>query len=163
MYAEVKNGDVITFPYDYDILVQKNPYTKFAQTDLLSMYSGTEANLNGHELVRLTEADAPTFDKQTQKVVQDLTPALVNNVWTLKWLVQSLNQIEQDTQNTVEAKTVRQSRNKKLADCDWTQVADSTADKTAWATYRQALRDITTQNGFPWAVTWPNDPNWVAP
>jgi hypothetical protein len=32
-----------------------------------------------------------------------------------------------------------------LKDTDWTQVADSPVDKTAWATYRQALRDITTQ------------------
>jgi hypothetical protein len=58
MYAEIKNGTVVTFPYDYDTLVQKNPYTKFAQTDLLSMYFGTEANVDGHELVRVTEVDA---------------------------------------------------------------------------------------------------------
>ena len=57
-----------------------------------------------------------------------------------------------------QAKSVRQSRSDKLADCDWTQVADSPVDKTAWATYRQALRDITTQDGFPWEITWPTAP-----
>ena len=57
-----------------------------------------------------------------------------------------------------QAKSVRQNRSDKLADCDWTQVADSPVDKTAWATYRQALRDITTQDGFPWSVTWPDAP-----
>ena len=57
-----------------------------------------------------------------------------------------------------QAKSVRTSRNDKLKDCDWTQIADSTADKTAWATYRQALRDITAQAGFPWTVTWPDAP-----
>ena len=57
-----------------------------------------------------------------------------------------------------QAKSVRTSRNDKLKECDWTQVADSTADKTAWATYRQALRDITAQAGFPWTVTWPDAP-----
>jgi len=62
-----------------------------------------------------------------------------------------------------QATSVRTSRTKLLADCDWTQIADSTADKAAWATYRQALRDITAQAGFPWTMTWPNDPNWVAP
>jgi len=62
-----------------------------------------------------------------------------------------------------QAANVRRSRTEKLKDCDWTQIADSTADKTAWATYRQALRDITGQAGFPWTITWPNDPNWVAP
>ena len=57
-----------------------------------------------------------------------------------------------------QAKSVRTSRNDKLKECDWTQIADSTADKTAWATYRQALRDITAQAGFPWTVTWPDAP-----
>jgi hypothetical protein len=62
------------------------------------------------------------------------------------------------TKDAEQAKSVRQSRSDKLADCDWTQVADSPVDKTAWATYRQALRDITTQSGFPWSVTWPDAP-----
>ena len=57
-----------------------------------------------------------------------------------------------------QAKSVRQTRSDKLADCDWTQVADSPVDKTAWATYRQALRDITAQSNFPWNVTWPDAP-----
>jgi hypothetical protein len=57
-----------------------------------------------------------------------------------------------------QAKSVRQSRSDKLAECDWTQVADSPVDKAVWATYRQALRDITTQDGFPWSVTWPDAP-----
>ena len=54
--------------------------------------------------------------------------------------------------------SVRTQRTQKLSDSDWTQIADSTADKTAWATYRQALRDITGQAGFPWTVTWPDAP-----
>ena len=57
-----------------------------------------------------------------------------------------------------QAKAVRNDRNTKLAECDWTQLADSTADKAAWATYRQALRDITTQAGFPWTIDWPVAP-----
>jgi hypothetical protein len=57
-----------------------------------------------------------------------------------------------------QAASVRASRTQLLKDCDWTQIADSTADKTAWATYRQALRDITGQAGFPWTITWPETP-----
>jgi hypothetical protein len=57
-----------------------------------------------------------------------------------------------------QATAVRQIRSDKLADCDWTQVADAPVDKTVWATYRQALRDITTQVGFPWEITWPTQP-----
>ena len=57
-----------------------------------------------------------------------------------------------------QASAVRKSRGDKLADSDWTQVADAPVDKAVWATYRQALRDITTQSGFPWTVTWPDAP-----
>jgi hypothetical protein len=57
-----------------------------------------------------------------------------------------------------QANSVRQNRTQLLKDSDWTQLADSTADKAAWATYRQALRDITAQAGFPWGVQWPTQP-----
>lgn len=57
-----------------------------------------------------------------------------------------------------QATSVRTARNAKLAACDWTQIADSTADKAPWAAYRQSLRDITAQAGFPWDVKWPLEP-----
>ena len=57
-----------------------------------------------------------------------------------------------------QANSIRNTRTEKLKDCDWTQLADSTADKAAWATYRQALRDITAQAGFPWTIDWPDTP-----
>jgi hypothetical protein len=57
-----------------------------------------------------------------------------------------------------QAKSVRQSRGEKLKDSDWTQVADAPVDKAAWAAYRQALRDITSQAGFPWTIEWPEQP-----
>lgn len=58
-----------------------------------------------------------------------------------------------------QAETIRRERNSKLAACDWTQAADSPVDKAAWATYRQSLRDVTTQSGFPWQVQWPVAPS----
>jgi hypothetical protein len=57
-----------------------------------------------------------------------------------------------------QATSVRTDRTKRLADSDWTQIADSTADKAAWATYRTALRDISAQAGFPWTIEWPTQP-----
>jgi hypothetical protein len=53
---------------------------------------------------------------------------------------------------------IRSKRNSLLYASDWTQVADAPVDKTAWATYRQALRDITSQEGFPENVVWPIKP-----
>jgi hypothetical protein len=57
-----------------------------------------------------------------------------------------------------QAKSVRQQRGEKLKDSDWTQVADAPVDQAAWATYRQALRDVTSQAGFPWTIDWPVAP-----
>jgi hypothetical protein len=53
---------------------------------------------------------------------------------------------------------IRTERNKLLADCDWTQLPDAPADAAAWATYRQALRDVTTQ-ADPFAIVWPESPS----
>jgi hypothetical protein len=56
------------------------------------------------------------------------------------------------------AKNVRADRNKRLGDTDWTQLVDAPIDASPWATYRQALRDISSQPGFPHNVTWPEEP-----
>ncbi len=65
------------------------------------------------------------------------------------------------------AKSVREERDLKLKECDW--VAVKAVDQNAqdslgiqipvvWVSYRQALRDITAQAGFPHSVTWPTKP-----
>ena len=53
------------------------------------------------------------------------------------------------------AEGIRQERNTLLTNCDWTQLNDTPLDnptKVEWTTYRQALRDIPTQSGFPHSV-----------
>lgn len=62
------------------------------------------------------------------------------------------------TKDSEQANLVRQTRGEKLKDTDWTQVADAPVDKAAWAVYRQALRDVTSQAGFPWTINWPTQP-----
>lgn len=56
------------------------------------------------------------------------------------------------------AQEVRSRRDKLLVETDWTQLPDAPVDKEAWAAYRQSLRDITTQDGFPEDVEWPTKP-----
>jgi hypothetical protein len=57
------------------------------------------------------------------------------------------------------SESARAQRNALLARSDWTQVADAPVDQAAWATYRQALRDITEQEGFPEVINWPTTPS----
>lgn len=60
--------------------------------------------------------------------------------------------------DAVQADNVRCSRDQLLKDTDWTQVKDAPINQGAWATYRQELRDITLQEGFPFNITWPIKP-----
>ena len=57
------------------------------------------------------------------------------------------------------AESVRKTRDQKLKETDWTQIPDCTVDKTVWKEYRQELRDISTQEGFPHDITWPEEPS----
>lgn len=52
---------------------------------------------------------------------------------------------------------LRTERNRRLAACDWTQVADAPVDQAAWAAYRQALREM------PGNTVDPNNPVWPTP
>jgi hypothetical protein len=60
--------------------------------------------------------------------------------------------------DTEQAKSVRASRDTLLAECDWVAVKafeTGSSVSTEWATYRQALRDVPDQAGFPWTITYP--------
>ena len=56
-----------------------------------------------------------------------------------------------------QAKSVRANRDAKLAETDWRYRRDQTTTPE-WDAYCQALRDIPSQAGFPWTVTWPDKP-----
>lgn len=60
--------------------------------------------------------------------------------------------------NEKAAEQVRGRRDSLLSQSDWTQAADAPVDQAAWAAYRQSLRDIPSQAGFPNTVNWPVEP-----
>ena len=87
----------------------------------------------------------------------------------LEWLS---TDIEQPTDAEIEAevarlqeekpkKEVREIRDRLLTETDWVTIrATERGDPvpTEWQTYRQALRDITEQTGFPEEIEWPQEP-----
>lgn len=92
-------------------------------------------------------------DKLTQKLVS-CTPYIEDNqVFTVNVEDKTEEEIASDTE--AKATEVRTQRNHLLSQTDWTQVEDTSADKLAYAIYRQALRDITSQDGFPFDINWP--------
>lgn len=83
---------------------------------------------------------------------------LINGKWFTKWSLKNMDAEAIAAKDAEQAASMRKQRDEKLAECDWTQISDAPVDKAVWATYRQALRDITTQEGFPWTITWPDAP-----
>lgn len=94
-----------------------------------------------HKLKLITP---PYFDPATQ--AREHGPALlIDGVWTQNYIVTDLDADASAAKVDEQWGRIRIERNAKLIASDWTQVADSPVDAAAWATYRQALRDITNQ------------------
>jgi hypothetical protein len=88
----------------------------------------------------------------------------IDGKWYTKYVLGPIfNDDEQEAaykarKDAEQSDAVRRTRNQRLTESDWTQLEDSSADKVAWATYRQALRDMSSQEGFPWIIQWPQQP-----
>jgi hypothetical protein len=95
-------------------------------------------------------------DRLTQKLVS-CTP-YDDGEFVSMVQVESLTADEIQAAKDSEMAQMRYRRNQLLKDCDWTQVADAPVNKADWAEYRQALRDVPDQAGFPWEVEWPVQP-----
>jgi hypothetical protein len=68
------------------------------------------------------------------------------------------NPMYPDATNDQKWDQIKNWRNAQLAKSDWTQVADAPVDKAAWATYRQALRDLPEQGGLADEAVFPAQP-----
>lgn len=80
------------------------------------------------------------------------------------WVVVTAPAEELQARIAIKANQVRQDREPLLTACDWTQLADApltTEQVQAWRDYRQALRDVSDQPGFPWTIIWPTRPETV--
>lgn len=69
--------------------------------------------------------------------------------------------VDEVAKNEAKAEAIRFDRAHRLMVSDWTQLVDSTLDAedmVLWQSYRQALRDIPQQPGFPMEVEWPQQP-----
>lgn len=78
--------------------------------------------------------------------------------WFTKYIAIEPDDDGKAAMDAAQAERIRADRNQRLADSDWTQLADAPINGTAWATYRQKLRDVPAQPGFPWDPAWPQQP-----
>jgi hypothetical protein len=151
MYIKTKEGVAEKFPYTIKELRLENPNTSFpaiVNNDILDLF----------DVQIVIELEKPIVDRFYYVVKRDV-PTLIAGQWVLGWdIVQkSTEAVHEETEH--KAAEIRDSRNGKLTACDWTQLPDANVDKSMWADYRQALRDVTQQATFPWGVVWPERPN----
>jgi len=146
MFAKIQNDTVVEWPI-------VSIYPLFPNTSFPSPL--TPADLpEGYVMVG---ASATPQVGLHQKAVS-CDPVLQGAQWVQGWRVEDLTQVEILERNDMQARSVRGERNAKLSGSDWTQVADAPVDQAAWVVYRQVLRDVTAQAGFPWATDWPVPP-----
>ena len=89
----------------------------------------------------------------------DAIPGLIDgDIGGIGWLWDGVNLTPPAPDIDAQWVVVRAERNKLLAESDWTQLPDAPVDAAVWATYRQALRDVTTQ-ADPFAIVWPESPS----
>jgi len=103
---------------------------------------------------RLKMVTPPFFDVDTQARAEG-DAVLADGVWTQNWIVTAAPE-------DIKAFNIRQTRDAKLGLSDWMVVRASeggTAVPSDWATYRQALRDVPQQEGFPNEIDWPDEPS----
>jgi hypothetical protein len=106
------------------------------------------------------ETDLP-YTVETQCRYLPVSAELVDNVWTATYETIQFT-VEEYQPHLAKVRTAQLSKRLfLLKDSDWTQMPDSPLgeeDKAVWKVYRQALRDVPAQRGFPFDIDWPIHP-----
>jgi hypothetical protein len=156
LLVKTTNGQVEQFPYTLGDLRRDNPQTSFPKKI-------GDAILASYGIYHVMPDAQPEYDSLVQVLVRD--PAPHNNETAVneetgetyktgRWVIGYT--VVNKPQDQAES-AVRNKRDRLLSDTDWMALSDNTMTP-AWASYRQALRDITTQEGFPFLVGWPVKP-----
>ena len=147
MYLRIVNNQTV-YPYSLENLKSDNPRTSFPS-------EMTELVMNEYDVYEVRQTPKPN---DYTKNITEGTPILVEGVYYQNW--QQTDASISEINSRIESKWVeiRQIRNELLLECDWTQLSDiPTETKTAWQTYRQELRDVTSQSN-PFSIVWPAKP-----
>lgn len=143
MFIKITNGHPET--YTIGQLRRDNPQTSFPR----EIPAEILAQFNVH---KVKETLAPQLDSKTHRHKQSVK--LVDGEWTQVWASLELP-LGQASDN------VRAHRDNLLQETDWRVIKAYERSENipaAWELYRQALRDITNQAGFPYEITWPTKP-----
>ena len=153
MYVKIENSTCTAWGLDVDSIKFIHPNTSFP----LDWAGGV---IDSCEYLIPREIPIPIHDSATQVVIE-AKAVLIDGVWTRQWEVK---EIPEDARIMIKRDATMSNvniRNNLLEKSDWTQLPDaplSPTQKQEFVVYRQALRDITEQDRFPFNVTWPVNP-----
>jgi len=152
-YIHAQNSILTEYPYSIEKLRSDNPGTSFP-------YVMNNEELSAWGVYRVEEQSPPAYNEQ-KEVIQLRIPELDSETgaWIAKWEKISYSVEDIERIKKAEASHVRTQRNELLQKTDHTQLNDfpcTEARKLAIKNYRKALRDLPTQEGFPWEVVWPS-------
>jgi len=132
--------------YTLGQLRRDNPQTSFPKLipdDLLASY----------DVYPYTRPAVPDYESLSHRLT-DGAFEQVNGAWSLPYVVEQLPQDQAE-------RNIRSRRDSLLQQTDWVVIMHTekgTNIPLQWEVYRQALRDITAQAGFPYSVEWPTKP-----
>ena len=150
-YALITDGELSKYPASVADLKKANPNTSFPRNP-------KSFDHEAWGLYEVVEAAVPAINPELSRVVTN-PPIDIDGVWTVTYTVEDLTDEERAAISEGKAAYIRQERDQKLQESDWTQVPDAPVDQVAWADYRAQLRLITEQPRFPDKVTWPVEPS----
>lgn len=151
MYLKV-SGSNITYPYSVQQL-------KLDNTNISFPTSISDSLLETFGVYKVELRDSGYDDDYTKDVLE-VTPTLSGSVYVQTYEISDADETTINTRKEIKWSEIREQRNQLLSECDWTQFQDSpiTGSKlTEWQTYRQELRNITTQEN-PYNIVWPTKP-----
>jgi hypothetical protein len=150
MFVKTANDQIVEYPYSIEQFRADNPTISFPAKI-------SDETLVAYDVYPVGYEPAPEYDSATQKMVISSQPSLINGNWVLTKNIidKTTDEITADT--ATKASQMRDLRNQRLAQTDWCAGTDVTMT-TEMATYRQDLRDLPAQEGFPYSVIWPTKP-----
>ena len=157
MYAFIQNNQVVEYPASRSSLQKRNPNVSFPKDLTDEIYAS-------FGYVRIVDTEQPAYDKDKGQLVLD-TPEYVDGSWRQRWkfIKDDDALISQRQAEAEQAVLVQQraQRNSLLQQSDLDVILSLEATNSipdALKTYRQALRDVPEQAGFPDKITWPTKP-----
>ena len=147
--AKLKDGAVEKYPVTLNQLKAEFPNTSFPKNI-------GSVDLTPFGYANVVSSAQPTYNANTETITEG-TPVVADGVWVQTWQKTDLSAEKIAEKTAARAAAVRTQRDARLAETDYLALSDSTLTD-AMKTYRQALRDVPAQSGFPDNVTWPTKP-----